>query len=91
MVFLFGKQLENFSPPVYFEDEAAFLSRDVEKLLRKAHLRKRHERIIRLRYGLIDGEPKTLEEVGRMFGVTRERIRQIETRALKRIRLIANP
>ena len=46
----------------------------------------REERVIRLRYGLDDNRPRTLEEVGREFGVTRERIRQIESKAIKKLR-----
>lgn len=42
--------------------------------------------VLRLRYGLDDGETKTLEDVGKMFGVTRERIRQIEAKALRKLR-----
>lgn len=42
--------------------------------------------VLRLRYGLEDGETKTLEDVGKMFGVTRERIRQIEAKALRKLR-----
>jgi RNA polymerase primary sigma factor len=49
-------------------------------------LPKREEKIIRLRFGLNDGMPKTLEEVGRMFNITRERVRQIESKALKKLR-----
>ncbi len=49
-------------------------------------LPKREEKIIRLRFGLNDGIPKTLEEVGRMFNITRERVRQIEAKALKKLR-----
>jgi len=44
--------------------------------------------VIKLRFGLRDGEPKTLEAIGEMFGVTRERIRQIETKALQRLRKV---
>ena len=39
-----------------------------------------------MRFGLVDGQPKTLEEVGAAFGVTRERIRQIETKTLAKLR-----
>ncbi len=46
----------------------------------------REQRIIQLRFGLLDGQPRTLEEVGRDFGVTRERIRQIESKTLVKLR-----
>ncbi len=46
----------------------------------------REQKVIRLRYGLDDGHPRTLEEVGREFNVTRERIRQIEAKALRKLR-----
>ncbi len=46
----------------------------------------REERVIRLRFGLDDGRPRTLEEVGHEFGLTRERIRQIESHALRKLR-----
>ena len=46
----------------------------------------REEEVLRLRYGLDDGRARTLEEVGRVFGVTRERIRQIEAKALRKLR-----
>ncbi|MFJ8739256.1 RNA polymerase sigma factor [Embleya sp. NPDC127516] len=46
----------------------------------------RERQVVQLRYGLADGEPHTLEEIGRVFGVTRERIRQIESRTLSRLR-----
>ncbi len=46
----------------------------------------RERKVIELRFGLVDGHPRTLEEVGREFGVTRERIRQIEAKALRKLR-----
>jgi RNA polymerase primary sigma factor len=46
----------------------------------------REKRIIQLRFGLLDGRPRTLEEVGSVFGVTRERIRQIESKTLAKLR-----
>lgn len=46
----------------------------------------REERVLRLRFGLEDGRQRTLEEVGQVFGVTRERIRQIEAKALRKLR-----
>ena len=46
----------------------------------------REKEVIRLRFGLVDGQPRTLEEVGKKFGVTRERIRQIESKTLSKLR-----
>ncbi len=46
----------------------------------------REERVLQLRYGIKDGKPRTLEEVGKEFNVTRERIRQIEAKALRKLR-----
>ena len=48
--------------------------------------RDREKKVLMLRFGLIDGRPHTLEEVGRTFDVTRERIRQIEAKALRKLR-----
>ena len=49
-------------------------------------LQDREERVLKLRFGIEDGIPKTLEEVGQIFNVTRERIRQIEAKALEKLR-----
>ena len=49
-------------------------------------LTRREAKVLSLRFGLEDGHPRTLEEVGSAFGVTRERIRQIEAKALRKLR-----
>jgi len=63
---------------------ALLLQRDLSAAL--DHLNERERRIIDLRYGLVDGRRRTLEEVGRALGMTRERARQIEAEALRRLR-----
>jgi len=67
-------------------EAAAFimLQEQLERVLDGLSLRE--QRIIQLRFGLTDGHPRTLEEVGREFGVTRERIRQIESKTLAKLR-----
>jgi RNA polymerase primary sigma factor len=60
------------------------LKEQVTKVLNS--LEGREERVLRLRFGLDDGRPRTLEEVGKEFGLTRERIRQIESHALRKLR-----
>ena len=62
----------------------AMLRSDIEDVLDT--LTPRERRVLQLRFGLIDGHQRTLEEVGKRFGVTRERIRQIESRALRKLR-----
>lgn len=49
-------------------------------------LKPREAEVLRLRFGIADGSPRTLEEIGREFGLTRERIRQIEDKALRKLR-----
>ena len=63
-------------------DAASFilLQEQLESVLHT--LSEREKKVIQLRFGLVDGHPRTLEEVGREFGVTRERIRQIESKTL---------
>jgi RNA polymerase primary sigma factor len=73
---------ETPSPPE--AAERTLLQTTLEELL--TTLRPREERILRMRFGLQDGYHYTLEEVGRKFGLTRERIRQIEKEALQRLR-----
>ena len=60
------------------------LPAEIEKLL--APLDERERQILALRFGLDRGEPRTLEEVGEYFNLTRERIRQIEARAMSKLR-----
>src|ERR687884_534874 len=53
------------------------------------HLNPRMQRVLSLRFGLEDGKPQTLEEVGAGLGITRERVRQLEARALRELRTVA--
>lgn len=62
----------------------AKLREELDEVL--ATLTDREERVLRLRFGLYDGRARTLEEVGKEFGVTRERIRQIEAKALRKLK-----
>ena len=52
-------------------------------------LKPRQQRVLIERFGLDGGKPKTLEEVGQILGITRERVRQLETRALRELRQVA--
>jgi RNA polymerase primary sigma factor len=80
-----GDFIEDRSAPAP-ADAAAFqlLREQVEDVL--GTLSERERRVLQLRFGLEDGRSRTLEEVGRNFGVTRERIRQIEAKALRKLR-----
>ena len=60
------------------------LNTEIERMLET--LRPREKDVIKLRFGLNDGTKRTLEEIGQLFGVSRERVRQIETRALNKLR-----
>ncbi len=80
-----GNFIENDSEPTPSESAyTTLLQEKIEELL--ATLTPREARILRLRFGLQNGRSYTLEEVGQKFGLTRERIRQIEGRALRRLR-----
>jgi RNA polymerase primary sigma factor len=80
-----GDFIEDADAVVPIEAAAFMLLQDqLEQVLDT--LSPREQRIIQLRFGLIDGHPRTLEEVGRDFGVTRERIRQIESKTLVKLR-----
>ena len=80
-------ELEEFTPSdSSVEDvvEQTFLRESLENVL--STLTPREEKILRLRFGFDDGIERTLEDVGKMFNVTRERIRQIENKALRKLR-----
>jgi RNA polymerase primary sigma factor len=64
--------------------EKSFLREDMLDALET--LSWREKRVLLLRYGLEDGQERTLEQVGQAFGVTRERIRQLEVRAIRKLR-----
>jgi RNA polymerase primary sigma factor len=67
--------------------DAAFFTLLQEQLEAVLQTLYEHERkVIQLRFGLLDGNPRTLEEVGREFGITPERIRQIELKTLRNLR-----
>ena len=78
----FIKDEHNMSPEEYATNE--MLKDEISDIL--LTLTEREEKVIRLRFGLEDGKARTLEEVGQIFGVTRERIRQIEAKALRKLR-----
>ena len=78
----FIKDESNMSPEEYATNE--MLKDEISDVL--LTLTEREEKVIRLRFGLEDGKSRTLEEVGQLFGVTRDRIRQIEAKALRKLR-----
>jgi RNA polymerase primary sigma factor len=80
-----GDFIEDADAVVPIEAAAFIMLQDqLDQVL--CELSEREQRIIQLRFGLCDGHPRTLEEVGREFGVTRERIRQIESKTLAKLR-----
>ncbi|MCL5010066.1 MAG: RNA polymerase sigma factor RpoD, partial [Patescibacteria group bacterium] len=80
-----GDFIHDASAPTLFDAASReLLKEQVEEVLQT--LSDRERRVLEERFGLKDGRPKTLEEVGRMFAVTRERIRQIEAKALRKLR-----
>lgn len=80
-----GDFISDSSAPTLFDSASReLLKEQVDQVL--GTLSDRERRVLKERFGLDDGRPKTLEEVGRMFQVTRERIRQIEAKALRKLR-----
>ncbi|UED88322.1 RNA polymerase sigma factor [Streptomyces profundus] len=80
-----GDLIEDVDIPSPAESAAFMLLREqLEAVL--STLGDRERRVVELRYGLLDGRPRTLEEIGGLFGVTRERIRQIEHKTLGKLR-----
>ncbi len=75
---------DNDAPPPAEEAAQHMLTEELGDIL--GQLTPREARILRLRYGLQDGESRTLKEVGEMFGLSRERIRQLEKEALRKLR-----
>jgi len=78
--FIIDENIESPDMRVSYES----LTKEVSKVL--STLRPREKDVLELRFGLKDGNKRTLEEIGQLFGVSRERVRQIETRALNKLR-----
>jgi RNA polymerase primary sigma factor len=80
-----GDFIQDTSQPTpYDQTSRVLLKEQLEEVL--ATLNDREKKVLIMRFGLEDGRPRTLEEVGRAFGVTRERIRQIEAKAIRKLR-----
>ena len=88
-----GTELGDFIPVLNRQDECPY-QRAAQALTRKAvwdvlkHLPERERQVLVLRYGLCGEQPRTLEEIGRSFNLTRERIRQIELETIKKLQVL---
>jgi len=69
---------------LFSQMEITFIKKIIDELLNT--LSEREREIIYLRFGFKDGTPKTLEEIGKIFGITRERVRQIEAKIIKKFK-----
>ncbi len=85
---LYGDLIEDVNAPAPDERTAVRL-RATELALALSHLNPRAQRVLALRFGLDGEKPQTLEEVGAGLGITRERVRQLESRALRELRMVA--
>jgi RNA polymerase sigma factor RpoS len=92
---LIGDQEEDTLKDILQDTNAVSPARFSDEIRRKEHiddwlqlLSVSERKVIEMRFGLVDGEPKTLDAIGKEFGITRERVRQIETQALNKLRVI---
>lgn len=92
---LIGDQEEDTLKDILQDTNAVSPASFSDEIRRKEHiddwlqlLSVSERKVIEMRFGLVDGEPKTLDAIGKEFGITRERVRQIETQALNKLRVI---
>jgi len=92
---LIGDQEEDTLKDILQDNNAVSPSSFSDEMRRREHiddwlqqLSVSERKVIEMRFGLVDGEPKTLDAIGKDFGITRERVRQIETQALNKLRVI---
>jgi RNA polymerase sigma factor RpoS len=92
---LIGDQEEDTLKDILQDTNAVSPSSFSDDIRRKEHIEEwlqqlsvSERRVVEMRFGLVDGEPRTLDNIGKEFGITRERVRQIETQALNKLRAI---
>ena len=92
---LIGDQEEDTLKDILQDTNAVSPASFSEEIRRKEHIEEwlqqlsvSERRVVEMRFGLVDGEPRTLDAIGKEFGITRERVRQIETQALNKLRAI---